>query len=90
MKALIIGVSLLALTPSAWAMSDPAAKAPTAEKKEKKEADANRIICRRDRVIGSRLATKETCATAAEWAEMRAEQRRTTERVQTNRPKVSQ
>ncbi len=49
--------------------------------------DPNKVICRRQKVIGTRLAQKRVCATAAEWERMHAEERQATERVQNQRSK---
>lgn len=65
------------------------ATAALAEKKKDQSADmgeSDRIICETIKQIGSRLAAKKTCHTAAEWAEMRRQQRMTTERVQGFKP----
>lgn len=48
--------------------------------------DPNRVICETVKLTGSRLAKKKTCHTAAEWAEMRRQQRATTERIQSFKP----
>jgi hypothetical protein len=48
--------------------------------------DANRIICEEIKIIGSRLAKRKTCHTAAEWADIRREQRMQTDRVQGFKP----
>ena len=39
-------------------------------------------ICRVQTDIGTRLSGKRVCRTAAEWAQVRAEARRTVERIQ--------
>ncbi|TXC73551.1 hypothetical protein FSZ31_02040 [Sphingorhabdus soli] len=44
--------------------------------------DPNRKICRKQEVLGTRLHQKRVCATAAEWARMRAEHQQSTEQVQ--------
>ena len=45
-----------------------AAPAPANEKKAK---DPNEVICEKQTVLGSRLATRKVCGTRAEWAEKR-------------------
>lgn len=60
-----------------------------AEKKKDQSADmgdSGRIICEEVKIIGSRLAKKKTCHTAAEWAEMRRQQRQVTDRIQAFKP----
>jgi hypothetical protein len=49
--------------------------------------DPNRVICRRQDVVGTRLAKKRVCATAAEWERIHAEERQATERIQRERSK---
>lgn len=49
--------------------------------------DPNKVICRRQEVVGTRLAKKRICATAAEWERIHAEERQATERIQNQRSK---
>ncbi len=49
--------------------------------------DPNQVICRRQEVLGTRLAKKRICATAAEWDRIHAEERQATERIQNQRSK---
>jgi hypothetical protein len=51
------------------------------------ENDPNSVICRRVESTGSRLQAKRVCATAAEWAAIKAANRLAVERVQTQRSK---
>jgi hypothetical protein len=44
--------------------------------------DPNKVICRTDEVIGSRLQTEKTCHTAQEWAQYERDVRLTTDRIQ--------
>ncbi|MES2444972.1 MAG: hypothetical protein V4574_19275 [Pseudomonadota bacterium] len=53
---------------------------------KKTSKDPNRVICKTTDVIGSRLQTKRTCMTAAEWQILEREQRSTTERIQSYKP----
>jgi hypothetical protein len=48
--------------------------------------DPNRLICRRDKVAGSRINAKRTCATAAQWSQWKFDQREVVERIQKDRP----
>ena len=52
----------------------------TADKK-----DPNRIICEKQGVVGSRLATKKVCMTATEWQARRLEDRQAIEKSQVSR-----
>ncbi|TXC73550.1 hypothetical protein FSZ31_02035 [Sphingorhabdus soli] len=47
----------------------------------------DRVICRRQEVVGTRLAKKRVCATAAEWERIHADERQATERIQNQRSK---
>jgi len=60
---------------------------PAAAAAEQKAAakDPNRIICERQEIVGSRLATKRVCMTAAEWEIRRREDREAVEKAQVNR-----
>lgn len=74
MRLAIAVVAALALVPAA------------ASAEENKPAkDPNRIICEKQEVVGSRLATKRVCMTAAEWEIRRREDREAVEKAQTNR-----
>lgn len=47
--------------------------------------DPNEVICEKQEVTGSRLATRRVCKTRAEWADLRLQDRQETERIQTQR-----
>jgi hypothetical protein len=48
----------------------------------KKPLDPNEKVCEKITVVGSRLATRKVCATRAEWAEKRRQDREETEKAQ--------
>lgn len=48
-----------------------------------KVKDPNERICETQKVLGSRLAVRRVCATRAEWAEKRAQERGLIDRTQT-------
>ena len=50
--------------------------------KDKKALDPNEKVCETIKPVGSRLATKRVCATRAEWAEQRKQDREETEKAQ--------
>lgn len=80
MRTLIAALVSLSLVPATAAM---------AEKKKNQSADmgdSSRIICETINKTGSRLAKEKTCHTAAEWADIRRQQRLTTDRVQAFKP----
>ena len=58
-------ILVLAGTAMAVASTASAADSPKASK------DPNEMVCERQTVVGSRLATRKVCATRAEWAERR-------------------
>jgi hypothetical protein len=53
-----------------------------AEDKGAESKDPNRIICEKQEVAGSRVATKKVCLTAAQWEERRREDREAVEKGQ--------
>jgi len=54
-----------------------------------KTGDPNRVICRRESTIGTRLGSTRRCMTAAEWAAQRQESRMQLERGQGVNPRGS-
>jgi hypothetical protein len=69
-------VYLVAFAMTATASPEPAA-APAAN-----AADPNEKICENMAQIGSRLAKMRVCATRAEWAERRLQDRQDAEKIQ--------
>ncbi|PWG03321.1 hypothetical protein [Sphingosinicella humi] len=80
MKKIIAVAVALSLVPVA---------ALASEKKDKSAdmGDSSRIICEKVKLTGSRLAVKKTCHTAAEWADIRRQQRDNTTRIQSAVPR---
>ena len=78
MKKLI----LLALATSGTALAqDPQpTQAPGASRGP--NTDPTQIVCRNERVIGSRLSTNRVCRTRAEWAEANRQARQAVDRAQ--------
>ncbi|BEV02444.1 hypothetical protein [Novosphingobium olei] len=72
---------LFAKAAGARAKQQEAVNAQHAEKEDVGTSD--RVICRSIEQIGTRLGNKRVCATAAQWAAMRAEERAGLERIQT-------
>lgn len=60
------------------------AMVPAAASAEDKKADKdpNRMVCEKQEVVGSRLATKRVCMTAAEWEAKRRDERQMIDRSQ--------
>ena len=50
-----------------------------------KAQDPNEIVCEKQEVTGSRLATRRVCKTRAEWADLKLQDRQEIERIQTQR-----
>ena len=57
----------LILVGAAMAVTQPA----SAKDSPKKSKDPNEVVCEKQTMVGSRLATRKVCATRAEWAERR-------------------
>lgn len=75
LKAIIISAAALAV-------SVPAAAQEQAAKDRK--SDVERIVCKKEETIGSRLAAKKVCMTVSEWRRHADLNREETERAQLN------
>jgi len=53
-----------------------------AEENKTPVKDPNRVICEKQEVLGSRVATKKVCLTAAQWEERKREDREAIEKGQ--------
>ncbi len=85
MKFILIAAAALTLAGPAWAKDkapEPANTDESAQKGKDTTPDPNRIICRKQANPGTRLGSKRVCATAAQWAQIKADTRQATERVQ--------
>jgi hypothetical protein len=71
-----LSVALIA----SFSLSPAAFAAESGTKKDKKDPD--RLICRSEEVLGSRLAKNKRCLTAAQWDEERRAQRTLIDRAQ--------
>jgi len=56
--------------------------APAEQPNPKKPYDPNEKVCETIKTLGSRLTTRRVCATRAEWAEQRKQDREETEKAQ--------
>lgn len=85
MKYLLPALAAFALATPAIAgdgeKTEPAAKEATAEKDESQ----NRMVCKSQKSTGSRVKSEKVCMTAAQWAQLKQDQRQATERVQSTR-----
>lgn len=80
--SIMTAASLLIGSAPVFAQSgQPAQQQPAA----KNAKDPNEIVCEKQEVIGSRLATQKVCKTRAEWAEERRSSRMDIDRAQTLR-----
>ncbi|MGZ8335759.1 MAG: hypothetical protein ACXWUP_10550 [Allosphingosinicella sp.] len=79
MKKLIIATAVVVSSAAAFAQAPSDAPETT---RVNVNGDQSQIVCIRETEIGSRLRSNRVCKTRGEWAELRAEQRRTVERVQ--------
>ncbi|WP_225010085.1 MULTISPECIES: hypothetical protein [Novosphingobium] len=97
MKRIAVPLAVALLLAAGTAHAEPAASSaatgeaapagPSAKPVNDKEdvGDSGRMICRNVEQIGTRFGAKKVCATASDWAVMRAQQREGAERVQTGR-----
>jgi len=46
------------------------------------KGDADKIVCKREETIGTRLGAKKVCLTVAEWTELARTHRERTEQIQ--------
>ncbi|PZT90627.1 MAG: hypothetical protein DI637_03340 [Citromicrobium sp.] len=67
--------------------NEKGARASETASEERLVAGSNKekVVCRRDKVIGSRMTAKRVCKTARQWEIERMEQRQTVERGQNQR-----
>lgn len=67
-----------------FALALPAAAQNSTAPAAKKKTDPNEVVCEKQTVIGSRLATKKVCLTRSQWAEQRQNNRDLVNRSQVN------
>ncbi len=87
MKKLTLA-AILALSSTAFLAGGSAGSAET--RKTEVNGDPNQIVCVREDVVGSRVATRRVCRTRAEWAEHQQQTRQVIERVQFNKQTFTQ
>jgi len=76
---------LMFLSALCWAASASVAAAdpaPVPSQTAQPKLDPNQRICEDVTQVGSRLSTKRICATRAQWAEMRKQDRETVDNAQ--------
>lgn len=72
MSGSLLFIAALGLIPAAAAADD----------KKGENKDPNRLVCEKQAVAGSRLATRRVCMTAAEWEMRKLEDRQAIEKGQ--------
>jgi hypothetical protein len=86
MKRLFVaGVLMLAASP-AIAQTVPAQAPKSQAVVSTDSSDANRIVCKREDTVGSRLGAKRVCLTVQEWKDRADFHRDATERIQHSTP----
>ena len=80
LAANILVAAALLVPPSIASAEDVSPATTTA----KKAPDPNQVVCEKQSLPGSRLATARVCHTRAEWADLRHQDRQDLEKVQVN------
>lgn len=62
-----------------------ASQQPQQQQPAAKTQDPDQIICEKQEVVGSRIATQRICMTRSQWADQRRSERMDLERAQTQR-----
>lgn len=76
---LLAAIGGLSTASTAQTTQAPASQPP------KKTLDPNEIVCEKQTVPGSRLATKRVCMTRAQWADLKSQDRQEIEKAQVQR-----
>jgi len=80
---LAMACAALLLAPSVALASDAEPKDKKVSAQEEKEKkDQNRIVCRKEKSTGSRVASKKVCMTVAQWNAAKQNTRQALERNQ--------
>lgn len=74
--------ALVVIAPPAVAQTSPAQAEQARDVSSADPSDVNRIVCKKEETVGSRLAAKKVCLTVKEWQERTAQDRDETDRVQ--------
>jgi hypothetical protein len=78
-------LAIALLTASAFISAPLMAQAGGSTPDAKSKRDPNEIVCEKQKIPGSRLATAKVCKTRAEWADLKLQDRMDLERAQTQR-----
>lgn len=88
MKAAFIALALVASGTAAAAAQaqtsegQAGARASDAGTTETIGTGADKVICKREKVLGSRVTAKKVCQTAAQWERQRREDQQAAEKIQ--------
>lgn len=90
MKVIFLAVAALSPLASAAAsdtapVNAPQAIAAAAPPTEVVGEGPDKVICRREKALGSRITAKRICQTAAEWERQRRDDQQLAEKVQSGR-----
>lgn len=77
-----VTVALMMAASPALAQSAPTATPVAKDNPTSDSSDANRIVCKMDEAIGTRLGGKKVCLTVQEWKERADAHREHTEKIQ--------
>ena len=84
-RAFGLAAAATGLLVSAPAAAETAAAAAPAAASQKPADKSGELVCERQEITGSRLASRRICLTRAQWAERRLQDRQEVETVQTRR-----
>jgi hypothetical protein len=79
---IVLTIGLAVLVASPVSAENPGSVSQPAN--QPKSPDPGEIICQKQEVLGSRLATRKVCMTRSQWAESKRLDRQDTEKAQAN------
>jgi invasion protein IalB len=82
---LLVAAISIGATGALAAQSQQAAPSNSGASSAAKTLDPNEVVCEKQEVIGSRLASKRICMTRSQWADQKGQDRQEVEKVQTQR-----
>lgn len=82
----LVFASLPGIASPAFAQTQPVQAVP-AQSRAATSSYADQVVCETQEETGSRLASHKICRTRSQWAQIKKDQRETTERDQTRRPR---
>ena len=85
MRVKLIAIAGVFLCAAAAPVAAQTAAPTTAPAAKGSTLDPNKVICEKQEVVGSRLATRRVCMTRSQWADLRNQDRQQLDKVQTRR-----